>query len=529
MQTEDQTPSGEEKKTEAPEQNPLPGDPTAFLDELERDIGEQQNTATEQPVPEEEKKEETFQRENIEQNTTVKLDPFTQGTNNHRPETLLTPSVPAFEMFKRLKSAREDEVGRRENAKEWAETTFRSLEYNSYEASGDRVLANMKKHWTQNLSYGNFNIGPSGSRPTFEEGAILTGEQALAATRRHLGLGGNFTNVLPHSGIWLTLKPPLEETIIELYRQYNNIKTTVGRSTYGLLLSSYTGLVNELFTRFALSSMARNSVKDVDNILKIISIHDIDIIIWMYVCTMYPNGFNHKAPCIADPTKCTHIVADLINVRRLFFFNQKNFTPDELKHLTSNSQASMTLESIEKFKASRAAREEKTITLCEGTEDEVKFILQVPSAFEYFESTNRWINTIGSKVIEALGVDSTFNDRNNLITEHATATQMRKYSHWVKEIRVANGRIVSREDIESNLDLMSTSIQVRTEFDEKIQNYVEETRDAVIGIPDFKCPSCGKYQITEEHTDPLKRSIVAIDVVHTFFTILVQRAQLLME
>lgn len=499
-----------------------------ILDNLEKSIVES-SLKKEDQDPSEKAPAQGSSRNNSEQNTTITLDPFTKGSNLHRTEVLITPSAPTIETLNRLNSITKEEVQQLPNAGEWAETLNQALPHSSFNGASDRIFGRKEANWSQRISYGNVNIGPMASRAEVEAGSILTGAQAIAAAQRHLGIGGNFTIVLPHSGFWITFKPPFEDTILELHRQIHNIKTEVGRSTYGLMLNSYSGLINELFLRFALGSMQRNSIKDVEDLLKVISVHDINIIIWAYICTIYPNGFNHRSACIADTTKCSHIVEDIINVRRLFFIDSNAFDQTQLEHLKSFASSSMSPESVLKFRESLRVKEKKTIKLCENTEQEIELTLRVPSAFEYFDSTNRWINGIGVKVVESLGADSSFNERNKIITEHAAASQMRKYAHWVETISIGGGIINDRESIEKTLDAMSVSIEVRGEYETKVATYVEDTCLSLVGIPDYKCPACSKYQITDETKDPLHRSIVGIDVPQTFFTTLVQRAQSVKE
>lgn len=507
-------------------QPPAEIDPAKLIDQLEAAVA----AAPVEPAPEAEDQapKQGSARTNAEQSTVVSLDPFSAGTNNHRPEVFVTPGAHMEETLSRLNSVTKEEILQQKNAAEWTRTIDQALPVSSYNGSADRILARAGTNWTQRIVVGNTGIGPMASRAEFEKGAVLTGAQAINAVQRHLGIGGNFSTVLPHSGFWITLRPPFEDTILELNRQIQNIKTEVGRQTYGLMLNSYNGLINELFVRFALGAMQRNSVKDVDDLLKIISVHDINIIIWAYMCTIYPNGFNHRSACIADPSSCTHVTEDLINVRRLMFMDTNAFTSEQLEHLKSFSASSMTVASVEKYRKSMREKESKVIKLCEGREDEVRINLRVPSAYDYFDSTNRWINGIGTKVIETLGADSSFNERNKLISEHAASTQMRKYAHWVESIDIG-GTIDDRESIEMTLDAMSASIEIREEYQQKVSEYVEETCIALVGIPDYKCPSCGKFQITEETKNPLHRSIVGLDVPMTFFTMLVQRVQFVKE
>lgn len=493
-------------------------DPTSFIDNLEQKISQQTDTVVEEV-------EKPAERLIIKQNVETTHDPISKGVNKHRPEVFISCPMPGDEAAKKIMSLSDNEIAKTSDLPKWVDVTGKALHNSGAEDGYAKRIADKSSSWKQYIKYGNINIGPSASRATFEEGAVLTGAQALAATQRHLGIGGNFTVVLPHSGFWLTLKPPLEETFIELHRQFNSIKTEVGRKTYGLGLNATVGLTNELFTRFALTSVVRSSIKDVDNILKIINCHDIDNIIWGYICTMYPNGFNHAQPCLADTANCNHVEEDLINVRRLFYMDENRFTEEHLKHLSSNTQSSMTVESILKYQEDFKQKQRKVIKIAEGTEDEIHFTVNVPSAFDYFDSTNRWINSISNKVLEALGADSPYNERNVLINEFFNGGQLRKYSHWVEEINIGGGIIKFREDIEQTLETMSGSEVVSKEFLEKMKEYVGHTKNTIIGIPDFKCPKCKNYQISENEVNPINRSIIGIDVLLNFFITLGQRVQ----
>ena len=495
--------------------------PSSIIDNLEKTIQEQEVVEN----IEETNDTAIIERRVFKQNVETTLDPISKGENKHRPEVFINTPMMPLDIVQRIENISNGEFAKDSDLSKWGKVTDEALRLTGADNGYIDRIGKDGSRWKQYIKYGNINIGPSASRVSFEEGTILTGAQALAATQRHLGIGGNFTVVLPHSGFWMTFKPPLEETFIELHRQFNNIKSEVGRKTYGLGLNASTGLSNELCVRFALTSIVRSSIKDVDNILKIISCHDIENIIWGYVCTLYPNGFNHAQPCIADPTKCTHVEEDLINVRRLFYMDESRFTEEQLKHLSSNTQASMTVDSVIKYQQEYKDKTRKVIKIAEGTDDEVHFTVSVPSAFDYFDSTNKWINSISTKVLEALGADSPYNERNVLINEFFIGGQLRKYAHWVEEINIGGGIIKHKEDIEQTLETMSGSNSVSEEFLSKMREYVGDTKLSIVGIPDFKCSKCKSYQITEDETDHINRSIIGIDVLSNFFTILGQRVQ----
>lgn len=538
MKPEDQTSEPTAQTVGA--QPPMPSekpitDPTRHLDELMADIEQEAAPApvAAPAVSDPVKASEGAQRNNITQNVTTDLDPFSEGVNRSRPEIMVTPSVPFMETNVRLASINEDEVTGRPHYGYWAQIVQNGMSRLSYGAAADEIFAREGSQWVQRLNYGNTKIASAGSSVKFNEGEILSGDMALLAAQRHVGVGGDFTVVLPHSGFYLTIKPPMEETILEIHRQMNQIKTEVGRKTYGLMLGSESGLINELFCRFALTAMKRNSIKDANDLLSLISVHDINILLWGYVCTMYPNGFNHRAACMADVTKCQHVVEDLVNVRRMFYMDKSRFSDKQLAHLSSSAAGSMTVENINAYREEMKKKEERRIIVNEGEADEVWFDLRVPSAREYFESTHRWIDDIGDKVIEALGADSSYNERNTLINEHASSTQMRKFAHWVERIHIAGG-IIDRSvsgpaQIEKILDAFSSSITIREDFSAQVQQYVKDSCMGLVGIADFKCPKCQQFQISPEEVDPLHRSVVGIDVPMTFFTVLVQRAQLIRE
>ena len=80
----------------------------------------------------------------------------------------------------------------------------------------------------------------------------LKGEIALLKVSKMLGLGDVISVPLPHSGIWVTIKPATERDLIDFYNSLFREKIMLGRTTFGLTLSNFSVHINDRLFDFIL-------------------------------------------------------------------------------------------------------------------------------------------------------------------------------------------------------------------------------------------------------------------------------------
>lgn len=397
-------------------------------------------------------------------------------------------------------------------------------------------LENKDSEWRQFVPYNGQEL--RGRQPNLGGGAanqVLTGERAVLQILTHVGTGTIFQVPLWHTGIWLTLKPPLETELVELNRMLVSQKIELGRYTYGLAFSNSIVYTVEHLMDFALRHVYDASIKldvsDTRALKDLILAQDIPSVLWGLACTLYPKGFQYRRACMQDPATCNHVVEELMNLRKLLWTNRAALTDWQRAHMASWRSASKDLESVKKYQEEMLQLNDFTIKLQEGTEQEMRIILKSPTVSDYVDSGHRWINGIVDLVDKVLAAQNKAGEREKLITQHGQATAMRQYTHWIRSIEfdhhVVNGEeihrtVEDREAIEKVCDALSGDDGIRNHFMQQVGEYINQSTQAVVGIPTYDCPAC---QATQESTHqlPHHRNIIPLDVIQTFFALLTQR------
>lgn len=364
----------------------------------------------------------------------------------------------------------------------------------------------------------------SGAYPKLKaaDNQALTGERATMRLLTHLGIGNNFTFPLYHTGIWLTIRAPSEGDLLELNRQIASDKIMLGRKSYGLVLSNEMSYMADRLVNFVLEHIYETSLQEAVDLKTVISSHDIPTLLWGLASSIYPRGFQYNRACVVDPTKCNNIVKERLNLSKLQWVDTAGLTTSQVLHLTNRRRNSMTLESVNAYKAQLLATQKREITLNEGSSSAFKVLLKVPTVAEYVDSGSRWISNIVSMVNKSMGVDVSNDQRDNYILRQGQATLLRLYTHWVESIDFGTNTVDDVETLEANFDAISPDDKLRDDFLSQVKKYIDDSCIAVIGIPIYDCPVCNKVEPA-----PLPRftSIVPIDTYEVFFTLLVQKLQ----
>jgi hypothetical protein len=482
---------------------------------------EEPKTVKEQPVEEEEVIER--KRQTVTQDTDI----------NHKDkleyiETLALPSNYDDETRKALEKAPNVSMVDNEQGREWASVVAEGMDYSTTSDVFVPTLEDEKANFKQHLEHNNIRL--AGDIPKFNaiENQQLKGERSVIRMLSHLGLGTLFQTPLWHTGIWVTFKPPSESEIIEINRIIQSDKIRLGRYTYGLAFSNITSYTIDRLVEFALNHVYSTTIKNeeapISSLRQIISSQDIPSLLWGFVCSMYPRGFNYVRSCVNDPDKCTHIVKDTINVSKLQWINDNTLTDWQKTHMSKRQPNTKDLASIERYKEELSITQKRKITVNEGTDKAMAIIIKSPSIAEYVDAGHRWVGDIVETVNKAIGADARDRERNEIITKHGQASAMRQYSHWVSSIEIGTNTIEDLESIEKNLDVLSSDDAIRGQFITEVIDYINKSTMAVIGIPVYDCPHCNKTQ-SGSVTLPKFTNVIPLDVVQVFFGLLTQRLE----
>ena len=361
-----------------------------------------------------------------------------------------------------------------------------------------------------------------------KEGIKYTGEAARNLIRSGMNLGTVFQVPLWHSGFWVTIRTASESELIELYRKISQDKITLGRSTYGLLFSNVSAYTNKTLLDFIADNLYETSLdlKDNEDIRDFIQLPDLSLLIYGLAAATWPNGFQYERACITDVDKCKHVISEKLNLSKLHWTDTSELTARQIQHMTNRNRAKMSKESEKIYLEDFIRGRDQKIQLTES----LSFILKQPTVNEHVQAGLRWINEIEEAYGRALTQDES--TRNDYLINHAQASSMRQYAHYVKSVIVDEDEIDGVEEIDNALSDLTARDDVRDLFMDKVAEFLDNSIISFIGIPTYTCPACGGNQRhSEEQEKAFKDGLIKVkypemiplDVAQTFFPLMVQK------
>lgn len=406
------------------------------------------------------------------------------------------------------------------NFKAWKELTEESVEFYTPKGLYQDRFTDDKSLYKQGVSHPE-NIDELNTISVVKfkksEGEIK-GEAALLKVTKLLGLGDIVNVPLPHSGIWVTIKPPTERDVIDFYNNIFREKIILGRATTGLTLTNFSVYFNNKLLDFILKHVHSLNYGDIpkEELKDYLLIHDFHILAWGFACSMYPNGFDFERACVNNIEECSHIDKATINMAKLLWIDNKSLTQQQLQILSETRSNKLTRDNYSKFIAEHNRVSTKLITI----NSNIKLNLKVPTFTQYVTDGLSWINKLNSaidSVIMEEGSDE--KTKTELLNQYVKSSILRQFNHFVDYIEIDDNTVQDRDTINTILEAFSANDDIRPIITEKILEYKADTTLGLIGIPDYTCPKCGFNQ----NTDPVNSklvNVIPLDVMHVFFTLL---------
>tara|TARA_B100000929_G_scaffold290991_1_gene287093 strand:+ start:1366 stop:2838 length:1473 start_codon:yes stop_codon:yes gene_type:complete len=397
----------------------------------------------------------------------------------------------------------------------WREALANLLKGNALSDSVEREDSAWRQKVDSNgekLAAGRPRFGNNGSN-------VISGERALMKATNALGLGAVVQIPLWHTGIWVSIKPPSEASLLELERRIGNEKISLGRYTSGMIFSNTSVYTVSYVVNFVLNHVYDASVKNItqENLKQLIKVTDIPTLVWGMACAIYPNGYKYARPCTTNPAECQHVVKAELNLTKLFWTDNNALT-DWQRRMMSRRTDKYSEEDLERYEKEHFRGGATTFEL----QDNFKVRLQVPTIAQYEASGFAWVDGIVRLLEGSLGVSLKGKERDDYIVDQGRLTALQQYSHWVKEIMVDDDSIVDQETIESLLGSLSSQEDISKQFFEKVGQFIDGATIALVALPKYDCPACGGEQEADVHGDRHPH-LLPIDAVRVFFTLLDQR------
>lgn len=419
---------------------------------------------------------------------------------------------------------------------EWRSVAEEATEFYSQAGLYQSRLDDPKSQFEQGIQVSEQDLATISPLKFKDTSGEIKGELAILKVSKMLGLGDVVNVCLPHSGIWVTIKPPTERDLIDFYNTVFREKVSLGRSTSGLTFTNFSVHMNQKLFDFIVRHVHSVNYGDLskEELKNHIVIHDFPILAWGFACAIYPNGFDFQRGCSNDLQECSYIAKETLNLAKLLWVDNSALTATQKQILSENRPNKLTLESYRKFKVEHSRVVPSTVT----TKNDIKLRLKIPTFNEYTTDGLAWVNGV-SATVENILTSGYQDDRTEqqqqkerleLLDQYVRASVLKQFNHFVEYIEVGDSVVTDRGTIDDLLEMFSSDDELRNDITEAVIKFKEATTLAVIGIPEYKCPSCG-HQNDPGHKGELPRfvDVIALDTVNLFFLMLTSRISKILE
>lgn len=349
-----------------------------------------------------------------------------------------------------------------------------------------------------------------------ESGSTISGERAIQKVTSLLSLGQTLQIPLWHSGFWVTIKAPALAARLELEQRIANMRVSTGRQTRGVIFGNEVVYVVNTLMDFILEHVFDCNITgwNIEMLRQKIKVPDIQLLAWGMACTIYSKGFPFSQPCTADIKQCTYVARSTINISKLLWVDNSQLSQKQLKQM-SKRNAKITDVQVDGYQEEWTVPSSKVFKL----NDAISIVFEMPSIESHVQSGMDWIDSIERMTEEAFGKNLTGSDRDDYIEQQAAVTRVRKYSHWVKHIVLSESddnvvTVDDRETIESICEQLSSDDDLVDAFVKATLGFINDSVVAFTAIPNYACPSCGKWHLTEGSAG---KHLLPIDAVGVFF------------
>lgn len=453
------------------------------------------------------------------------VDPFSKADWDpaERRSTITLPPTKISAMSAQLEAMDKQDTDREptEHEVKWGQAVIEAANIGLSRDALSSAAEDKKSLWEYGPDYNGQRIvitSPTMKKPQGEE---LTGTRALLAISHTLGIGDMIQVPLWHSGFRITLKPPTESRIVELFRKMEADTISVGRATGGLIYSNISVVLVDEVVDFIIEHIHSCSIigwKELD-LRKLIKTQDLFPITAAMAATIYPKGFSYKRPCISNPEECTHIVEGKVDIRKLLYTNKTALTNEQKAHMAISKPDAYGVDDVRKYQSSLHILDSSTAVIDE--EKGLELILSSPTLDDYIEVGNSWINGIETMVEEALGEEN-IEKRKELSDRFANASILRQYAQWVSEIKIDGNTIKDRRDIDEAMAMLSGVDVYRENITKSIVDYISKSVVSMVGVPAYDCPACGKDQ-SDPNAPPGFKTLIPLDTLLLFFYLMAQK------
>lgn len=334
----------------------------------------------------------------------------------------------------------------------------------------------------------------------------LSGQAAKAAVISRMK--GMFRIQLYNSGFWIDICPPslvdVDNWMQEVDQEFKELGRCLGGHAYTCLDIFLKKKLCEIIPGLIQRSNYENW-EDKDALMKQVSFHDYDTLLWGLCCSMYRDGIGIGIYC-TNPD-CRNIdTSQYLDLARLCYLNTEKFPPKAIEWMTSNAyniSKMLTDEDLADYR--KLLGFSKTVSVENGTN---VYELTVPSIVEF---VNRGAALVGKITALTNGEKSVKSD---IVGNQLAFHFYNMLLPWIKSLSMndADGNLIYQIE---DPDAIYESLDINTVDDESfyksVVSFIEETKLSFYAAHTLECPKCGKKAEFD------KDNMFPLDLQYVFF------------
>lgn len=414
-------------------------------------------------------------------------------------------------------------------AVEWLGAVVSGVDHLVYKGGFDTLITDANADWRQGISF-NGGLAVDG-RPRIKNDSDgeepsqtrrLTGRAAMVRARSIMRIGDYLTISLPHTGIWVTLLISGDDELVDFRTRVFSEKAVLGRRTVGLVFSNTNVIIAKHEIDFLLNMVVDSSlgITDKTKLMDIILEPDLDMLAHGYLMGRYRSGYTMTQPCLSNPSTCNHVEVSKVMFPRMKIIDNAKLTPAQKKHMWQRTGHK--LGDVVAYQQTLLTLADNEYTLNSASGQHVKVIFGIPNLKDKVEYGSAWIDGITDAVELAFDKQLNGDQRNDLITRKAAATNMRTYAHWVRTIKYDDGFVEGREDVFSTLLELNRDDAARESFYKAVNEFINRVTVAIVALPRDECPECKARPPMIMGSFP---AFTPLNVGKTFFTLMTNTVQ----
>ena len=375
------------------------------------------------------------------------------------------------------------------------------------------------------IKYDNKNYGIT--YPTVKK--IRNDASFLMELQEGVGLGKMTKIILWNSGLWLTIRPPQNEDLINLYTRLTQEIEYIAENTTMYGFSNISSVFYKVIWEYVITHLIDSSLNvNPKYLIKYISILDMDTILLGVLSQLFYSGFNTTLLCKNNYNldrdknpKCNFSYDVSLDLPKLLWVDTNRINTEMMAIISKRGPKTQTINDIKEYQNILKPTDTKTlVNLNNGKTLELE--LGIPNLEDSFNTSEIFMVEIKKFINKSLAsmTDKDQNEEKNIDNLKSIAVKtlfLGIYSHYVKSMKLGEFQTDKRATILEALKTLSSNPTDINAIINKISNFITTTSITTIAIPEFICPVCGASQGEKEGTT--FEHLVPVNMVNYFFTL----------